>query len=91
MQTVTVGNTFQIERPMLRSAGYSLFNVKTTPGLSVVHEDYIVDHPGRIGSGGKKIWTLKATEPGTHLFSVIYGRPWDETTWTNHAQEFKAE
>ncbi|MDD1652000.1 MAG: protease inhibitor I42 family protein [Methanomicrobiales archaeon] len=63
------------------TTGYS-WQVNVTPGLSIVHDEYIPDKvpAGMVGSGGTHTWTVQPVDSGTFAFSGIYMQPWMNVT-----------
>jgi inhibitor of cysteine peptidase len=75
---VSVDEEFQLRLPENPSTGFS-WMLSVPQGLSIRNETYIPDDPsGRlVGSGGTRVWSLKAVQPGIQAISGVYSRPWE--------------
>lgn len=61
------------------TTGYR-WNATHTDGLTIVGDDYIPGNSSLIGSGGVRVWMIKATGLGDQSFSAVYSRPWENCT-----------
>jgi inhibitor of cysteine peptidase len=75
---VSLDAEIRLRLPENPTTGY-LWTLSVSPGLSITNETYVPDDPtGRlVGSGGTRIWSLKAVLPGARTISGSYRRPWE--------------
>jgi predicted secreted protein len=45
--------------------------------LTQENEDYVLSHPGLVGSGGQQIFTFTPIRIGKTTISAVYKRPWE--------------
>lgn len=64
----TTGYEWQIASPIDKSL------------IDLVSSGYTPDNTGRVGSGGKAVWTFKALRAGQARISFKYIRPWEKDT-----------
>ncbi|WP_165497017.1 protease inhibitor I42 family protein [Rhodococcus sp. ABRD24] len=55
----------------------SRWNLILPPALSLVDDRYIPDEPVRPGSGGTRVFIVRASKSGTYEVSAILQRPWE--------------
>jgi inhibitor of cysteine peptidase len=60
------------------TTGY-IWNLLVATGLSVINDTYVPDDTtGRlVGSGGTRVWFISVDQPGEHVISAVYRRPWE--------------
>lgn len=75
---IPLDGEFQLRLPENPTTGYS-WMLSVPQGISIRNETYLPDDPtGRlVGSGGTRIWSLKAVLPGAWTISGVYSRPWE--------------
>jgi inhibitor of cysteine peptidase len=78
---VSIDEEFQLRLPENPSTGFT-WMLSVPQGLSIRNDTYIPDDTtGRVvGSGGTRVWSLKAVQPGVQTISGIYSRPWESRT-----------
>ena len=69
----TTGYGWQLAKPLRETVVKSVTNSYQEPAQAP-------DAPPRVGSGGKEIWTFKATGPGRAVIEFNYVRPWEKDT-----------
>lgn len=71
-----IGKTRDITLNENPSTGYS-WTVTVTEGLEIVNDTYLgPDNNRRMGAGGTRVWTVKATGTGNQTFSGVYRQSW---------------
>lgn len=80
----TVGKKFVITMDANATTGYEwqLANPIDDNLIKLVSSIYNPYKTGRLGSGGKSIWTFKAVRAGKTQISFKYIRPWEKNTRT---------
>lgn len=75
---ISLDEEFQLRLPENPSTGYT-WMLTVPEGLSITNETYIPDDAsGRlVGSGGTRVWSLKAVQPGVQVITGVYSRPWE--------------
>lgn len=76
---IGVGESFQIELTSNPSTGYA-WKWTNKQGISIVEvsdNQYIADHPDRVGGGGKEIWKFKGIKSGIDTLKLAYNRSWE--------------
>jgi len=76
--SVSLGAAIELRLPENPSTGYS-WNLSVPAGIAVLNDSYLPgDTSGRlVGSGGTRVWFLKAVQPGEQVVSGVYRRPWE--------------
>jgi len=46
--------------------------------IDLVSSEYVADNTGLVGSGGRSVWTFKASRAGKAQISFKYIRPWEK-------------
>ncbi|MDQ5988690.1 MAG: hypothetical protein CSYNP_04451 [Syntrophus sp. SKADARSKE-3] len=74
-----LGETFTITLPSNPTTGYQwqLAQPLDNRIVSEAGHEYRPDKPARIGSGGREIWTFRASGMGRAVISMQYVRPWE--------------
>lgn len=81
---VSFGTPFSLTFPITLGTGYS-YMISTGAELQLQTPNGIVAHNsvnGRVGASTTIQYTFQAVQPGRSNIDIIYGRPWDPTTWT---------
>jgi len=75
---VSLDEEFELRLPENPTTGYT-WVLSVTDGLSISNETYLPDDTSGklVGSGGTRVWSLKAVQPGVQTISGIYSRPWE--------------
>ena len=70
----------QLKLPENPTTGYT-WQLHTSPGIVITNVSYIPDDStGRlVGSGGTRIWEMRAVQPGIQEISGIHARPWESS------------
>lgn len=78
---VMKGTTIIVRLPENPTTGFQ-WNLSTTSGLNVTSDTYVPsDTTAKLmGSGGTRIWDIKATGTGEQKINAIYKRSWVQTT-----------
>lgn len=78
--TVDQGSQVSLELDENPSTGYQ-WNLTLSPGLQVTNEEYLDVSPNpfkpesKLGSGGTRIWEIRAVQPGSQTIGAVYRRP----------------
>ena len=76
--SVSLGAAIELRLPENPTTGYS-WNLSVPAGIAVLNDSYLPSETsgGVVGSGGTRIWFLKAVQPGEQVVSGVYRRPWE--------------
>jgi inhibitor of cysteine peptidase len=76
--SMTKGNFITIRLAENPTTGFQ-WNLTTTPGLSIVSDEYVPsDTSGKlVGSGGTHTWNISTEMIGDQKVSAVYKRPWE--------------
>ncbi|HTY53164.1 MAG TPA: protease inhibitor I42 family protein [Methanomicrobiales archaeon] len=76
--SVARGAEVSIRLPENPTTGF-LWNLSVPTGLTIINDTYIPDDPtGKlVGSGGTRVWFLRADLAGSQEISAVYHRPWE--------------
>jgi predicted secreted protein len=82
---VTVGSSFSIEMASNPTTGYHWhwINRNSVSKVDSIGYRYIQDSPGKMGSGGKEVWTFTGKRSGTDTICFNYSRAWVKNTAAN--------
>lgn len=77
---VTAGQRFIIVLGANHTTGYrwELTNDGDKNIVELVGSEYKVSDEGKVGSGGREVWTFLAKSPGKTRISFRYVRPWEK-------------
>jgi len=72
--------TIRVKLPENPTTGYT-WHLDTSPGIVILNESYVPDDSsGRlVGSGGTRVWEMRAVLPGIQDISGMYARPWESS------------
>lgn len=72
--------TIRVALPENPTTGYT-WHMDTSPGMVILNESYVpYDSSGRlVGSGGTRVWEMRAVLPGIQDISGMYARPWESS------------
>jgi predicted secreted protein len=87
-RTVAVGEELVVRLKENRTTGYRWQLAVPAEGLAVDDDGYEADAPGRPGSGGVRVFRLRATHPGTHRLGAALRRSWETEDGGQSALEF---
>jgi predicted secreted protein len=75
---VAVGSSFSIEMTSNPTTGYRWhwMNRNSVSTVDSTGYRYIQDSPGKMGSGGKEVWTFTGKRSGTDTIRFDYNRAW---------------
>jgi inhibitor of cysteine peptidase len=76
--SMTKGNFITVRLAENPTTGFQ-WNLTTTPGLSIVSDEYVPsDTSGKlVGSGGTHIWNISTGMTGNQKVYAVYKRPWE--------------
>jgi len=82
---ISVGSSFTIELVSNPTTGYRWhwINRNKVNTIDTTGYRYVGDSPGKMGSGGKEIWTFTAKRTGTDTIKFQYSRSWQKNSETN--------
>lgn len=88
-----VGSSFTIVLAANHTTGYSwrLSKPLNANLLRQVKDVYQEDSSGRIGAGGKEMWTFEALSAGTVEIEFEYARPWEKDAAPVDTAKYKVE
>lgn len=77
---VRVGKNAVITLESNHSTGFQwqLAKPLETDIIEFKNTEYVPSNTGRIGAGGKEVWTFKTLKKGKVEISLIYVRPWEK-------------
>ncbi|MDD1724952.1 MAG: protease inhibitor I42 family protein [Methanospirillum sp.] len=76
LKNLKIGETREIKLNENPSTGYS-WNVTVTDGLEIIGNTFSgPENNRRMGAGGVRVWTIKATGTGNQTFSGVYRQSW---------------
>jgi inhibitor of cysteine peptidase len=91
MMKAAVGEAVTVDLPSNPSTGYKWELPAVPEGTELVDASFTPPPQGTIGEGGVQHFQLRATRPGSFVFTFLLKRPWEAEVSESTAVELEVE